>query len=250
MDGHPSLWSSSFGARPDAQIGPRPGAANALRASLPRRERHLAGRRIRPAASHGPPPAEALPRPGPAGPDARLPPAGAPAPCPSRGHPPGGPRLTPPASDLGRRADPRPARRGPTPARLAQPPDDPPLVPRRRSGPRPGRAAGRVVGRPGRAAPSDLAGRCLRAHPPGRPDRGLLASDRRRGDRRRPEDRRFPPSAAGPRSTPAPLRRPCGRRSGGGACPSGCGSTTARPGDRGATCRPTWSAGWPGSTSR
>ena len=136
---------------------------------------------------------------------------------------------------------------GSTPTRLAQSTDHPPLVPSRRVGTRPGRAAGRGICHAGRVAPSDLADRRLRAHPPGRPGRSLLAPDPRRGDRRRLEDGCFPPSAAGLRSTPEPPRRRCEAVVPAvGPARAAEGSTTARPGGRGATCPPTWSAGWRG----
>lgn len=207
MGGHPSLLPLFFGGRSNAQIGSRPGAAKALGAGLPGRKRRLTGGRIRPVATNGSPSAEAPPRSGSSGPDPRLWPAQAPAPCPSRDDPPGCPRLTPRTSDLGSGVDPRDARRRPARGRLAQPPDDPPLVPGRRVGTGTGRAAARSLHHAGQPTPSDLADRCLRTHPPGRRDRSVLASDPGRGDRRRLEDGRFPPSAAGLRSTLAPPRR-------------------------------------------
>jgi hypothetical protein len=166
MGGHYSLLSF-YGDRFDAQIGSRPGAAEALGAGLPRRKRNLAGRCIRTGATNGSPPAEALPRSGSFGPDPQLWPAQASASCPSRGDSPGCPRLAPPASDLGGGVDPRDARRGSTSTRLAQLPDDPPLVPGRQVGPRPSRATGRTVLHAGQPTSSNLADRCLRTHPPG-----------------------------------------------------------------------------------
>ena len=71
------------------------------------------------------------------GPDPRLWAAQAPASRPSRGDPPGRPRLATSASHLGGRTDPRVARRGPAPGRLAQLAGDPTLVPGRRVGTRP-----------------------------------------------------------------------------------------------------------------
>jgi hypothetical protein len=207
MDGHPSLRSPCFGGRLDATIRPRPGAAKTLGARLAGRKRRFPCRCIRVAASHDPPPVETPPGSGGSGPDPQLWPTRPSAPCPSRGDPQRRPRLASPTSHLGGGTDPRGARRGPTPIRLAQPPDDPPLVPGRRTGTRPGRPAARGARRSRPAAPSDLADRRVRAHPLGRQGRGVLASDRRRGHRGRPEDGGFPPSASGPRSTRAPLRR-------------------------------------------
>jgi hypothetical protein len=61
---------------------------------------------------------------------------------------------------------------------------------------------------PSPATASDLADRRLRAHPDRGQVRGLLASDRRRGDRVCPADGRFPPSGSGPRSIPEKPGRP------------------------------------------
>ena len=108
--------------------------------------------------------------------------------------------------ELGRRVDPRDARRGPTSDDRPQPPGDPTMDPGRRVGPGPARPAGRDGIHPGPRAASDLADRCLGAYPIGRQDRSLLAADPGRGHRGRLEDGRFPPSGVGPRSTRERLR--------------------------------------------
>jgi hypothetical protein len=207
MGGHSLLLPLLFGGHFDAQTGSRPRAAKTLGACLPGRKRGHAGGRIRPVATNGSASPEALPRSGPIGPEPQLWPAQASASCPSRGDPTGRPRLATRPSHLGRGVDPRDARRGSTSARLADPPDDLPLVPGRRVGTSPGRPTTGLLLNSGQPTPSDLADRCLRTHPPGRPNRSVLASDLGRGDRGRLEDGRFPPSVAGLRSTLAPLRQ-------------------------------------------
>jgi hypothetical protein len=221
MGGHRSFSSFFLGGGFDAQIGPRPDPAKTLGTCPPGRKRRLAGRRIRPPASNRSPSPEAVPRPRAIGPDSQLWPAQAPAPGASRRDPSGCPRLATTTSHLGGGVDPRDARRESTSDRLAQPRDDPTLVPGRRVGPGSGRAAAGSLHHPGRPTPSDLANRCLRTHPARRQDRSLLASDPRRGNRGRLEDDRFPPSASSRRSTLVPPRPHCGSRSRRGGGPNG-----------------------------
>jgi hypothetical protein len=147
------------------------------------------------------------------------------------------------ASDLGGRIDPRdpgpppprrPAAVGPHPAALAPP---------RRAGPRAGGATSvrrLTTGREASRSLADGRGRVGEA-----PDRTahLLVADRRRVQRRRAPDRGFPPEAAGTRSRPRKPRRSSVWPSAAGAGPSDSGSTMARPGARGATCRPIWRCG-------
>ena len=177
MGEHPSLAWFSLGGCFDAQTCSRAGAAETPGAGLPGRIRVFPGRCLRALAAHDPSSPEALSRAGPDGLDPGISRPPAPGSCPSRDDPSGRPRLSTRSPDLGRGVDPRDARRGPTPGRLAQLVNDPPMVPGRRTGPRPGRSAAAGGFHTGRATASDLADRCLRAHPPGRRDRSLLASD-------------------------------------------------------------------------
>jgi hypothetical protein len=218
---HPSLLLPWPGGRFDAQTRPRPGAAEAPGASLPGRIREFPGRCVRDRATHHTSSPEARPRSGRTWHDPGLSRPQAPGPCLPAGHPAGRPCPATRSPDLGRRVDPRDARRRQASGLLAQLVNDPALVPGRRVGPSSGRAATGSLHHSGRPAPSDLADRCLRTDRARREDRGLLASDPGRGDRGRLEDGRLPPSASGPRSTRVPPRPPCGGRSSGGGCPSG-----------------------------
>ena len=154
-------------------------------------------------------------------------------------------RLGPPqgAPDLGGGPDPRdvaPPTTGSIPARGT---DAAALVPPSRARPGTGGATShrRVPAR--RTAPPDLAdGRGRVGGTADRPAR-LLATDRRRVQRRGTLDRGFPPGADGLKPRRQRSKRIFAWPSAAGAARSGPGWTTVCRGAHGVTCRPNWRCG-------
>src|ERR1700742_3294989 len=132
MDEHSYSSRLLCGGGFDAQTRPYPCPSENVGASGPGRIRGLAGSILRSLATYNSSSLETSTRAGRFRPPAQLSSPLETRSCPSRRGPPVGPRLASRSPDLGGGVDPRDARRDAATGRLAQSPDDPPMVPSHR----------------------------------------------------------------------------------------------------------------------